>query len=633
MRILGYVVVVLMCIVNCFARNTPNGETQIVLSNESIRLEFQDARTGFGLKAITNVKSGYNFITNPAREESLWVIRLKNEFNQFITIDNTVASDRTYNVTKASSGQITSIDFFWKNISLGSEARSLDVTASVRLEGGMSYWKFSVVNGDKTSNEQNAGYGLWEVTYPAVRRICAAPRDSIYLAYPRFLGQLIKNPIDRMPVEKMFYPSYRSKMQFSTLYKSDGTSGLYVGTFDQQANEKKFYYDLDLKGESIKYGVIHYPPGMGQPNNEYVMPYEAAIGVYEGDWITASKTYRSWAVQQMWCSKGKLSERKDIPEWYLNTVLWFSGMYSDKIVPLAKYLDVPIAYQWYNWHEVPFDSYLPDYFPPKEGFEKKIKNLQSSGIKIVPYINSRVWEINSKSWKEENPYAAATKGPYQMLDGLSIHNWGKDNKELAIHFDHWAGYNHAVMCPYTRVWQNKQVEIIKRLVDEYHVNGVYMDQIASFYPVLCFDPGHGHTIGGGNYWVSGYREMVKLANKESRTVNPGTILTSEDHAETYLDLFDGNLACNSTSIAPELIPMFHHVYAGYALTFGRATGRWHTEWEGDEFTTGLPLIMRNAQLFIWGEQLGWFHPNVLPFPSEESEYIKNLCDALELPPK
>src|SRR5690606_20741723 len=130
---------------------------------------------------------------------------------------------------------------------------------------------------------------------------------------------------------------------------------------------------------------------------------------------------------------------RDIPEWYLNTVLWFSGMYSDKILPLAKYLEAPVAYQWYNWHEIPFDSHLPDYFPAKEGFEQKVGSLQAAGVKVIPYINSRVWETGSKSWLEESPYSAATKAPFQLLDGLSIHNWGKDNKDLVIYFDHWAG--------------------------------------------------------------------------------------------------------------------------------------------------------------------------------------------------
>ncbi len=606
------------------------GETDhINISNGSLELNFLSAESGFGLSGIINTKTGYNFLKGEAKSKNLWKIKLKDAYNEFVTIDNTIDCTRSSKIEHSPDGKIVHLHLYWENIEIGGEPNALAVEASIRLEeSGMSYWDINVKNTSKQFGQQGKGYGVWEVMYPAVRGLKAAGSDSTWLAYPRYMGQLIKNPVERMPLEKMYYPSYRSKMQFSTLFKSDGSNGLYLGTFDQEANEKKYLYDLDQKDLSIKWETIHYPEGMGQSANGYDMPYEAAIGVYEGDWITASKIYRTWAVNQFWCSKGKLSQRKDIPEWFLNNVLWFSGMPTPKMIPLANYFDVPIAYQWYNWHQIEFDSHYPDYFPARIGFSDQVNALQNAGVKIIPYINGRLWEKSSLSWEKENPYSAATKAPYQVLEGLAVHNWGPANKKLAIYYDHWAGYNHAVMCPTTKIWQNKQSEITNRLVSEYHVDGVYLDQIASFYPMLCFDPEHGHTLGGGNYWVTGYRDLISKVKMENREINKEAILTSEDHAETYLDLLDGNLACNSASIAPELIPMFHYVYSGYALTFGRATGKWHTEWLGDEYTTGLPLIMRNAQMLIWGEQLGWFSPNVVDLPSDEAEYIKKLAKIL-----
>jgi hypothetical protein len=601
----------------------------IEISNKKLQLQFLRSDLGFGIYSISNITTGYNFLDGEAKEENIWKITLKDAYNEFITIDNTIDCKRKYKIDKSQDGKTITLHLFWNDIEIDEEVKALlDVDVRIRLdEFGMSYWKININNNSNEFGQQNKGYGVWEVIFPAVRGIKAAKSDSLYLAYPRYLGQLIKNPIERMPLPAI-YPSYRAKMQFSTLFKNNGKNALYLGTFDSEAHQKKFLYELDQKDQSLKWMIINYPAGMGQTANGYNMPYEAVIGVYEGDWITASKIYRKWAVNQFWCSKGKLIERDDIPRWYLNTVLWFSGMLTDKMIPLAKFMDVPIAYQCYNWHEVAFDSYYPDYFPSIKGFPDKVKELQNAGIKVIPYINSRVWEVNSKSWQNENPYSAATKGPYKYLPGLSIHNWGYANKDLAIYYDHWAGYCHAVMCPTTKIWQDKQSEIVNRLISEYNVDGVYMDQIASFYPMLCFDPGHQHSLGGGNYWVNGYRQLIEFCKKNSRKINHETIFTSEGHVETYLDLFDGNLACNSTSVAPELIPMFHFVYSGYCLTFGRATGKWHTVWDGDTYTTGLPLIMRNAQMFVWGEQLGWFNPNVLDFPGTEAEYLKTLCHAL-----
>ncbi len=73
------------------------------------------------------------------------------------------------------------------------------------------------------------------------------------------------------------------------------------------------------------------------------------------------------------------------------------------------------------------------------------------------------------------------------------------------------------MCPYTKFWQEKIVSVygelvskrksysflLVREVETYGVHGVYVDQIGAAQPTLCYDPGHGHGTGGGDYWVSG----------------------------------------------------------------------------------------------------------------------------------
>jgi hypothetical protein len=301
------------------------------------------------------------------------------------------------------------------------------------------------------------------------------------------------------------------------------------------------------------------------------------------------------------------------------------------MIPLAKYLDVPTAFQWYNWQKFPHDVNYPDYFPPIAEFSEKAKQLQSAGIKIVPYINSRVWDIDSKSWSSENPQSSACKVPYKLFDDLiSYSKWPTSVwQDLTIYLEHWNERSFAVMCPTTKVWQDKQSEIITRLVSEYGVDGVYMDQIASCQPTYCFDTNHSHSIGGGSYWVEGYRKMVEICKENARKKNPEMILTTEDFAEPYIDVFDGLLSANASSIAPDLIPMFDYVYSGYCLTFGRMTGRFLSVEGGTIYSTGLPFKMRNAQMFLWGEQMGWFDPNILNLESPEAKYLKSLCKTLE----
>ncbi len=613
----------------------------ISISNGIIELKFFEEGSGFGLKSIRNVQKDHDFLLEQPNKSTIWEIEFKHTSNRLVTIDNKVECNRTYNIEKSADGSNLTLHLYWKGISLENEGNSFDVHATIRLDkSSLSYWQINVENRSKH-------FGTWEITYPSIKGLRASEDEDVELAIPDFSGRLLKNPVKRIPEmldddprppQVMFYPSARCTMQFSTLFEGRNNNGLYLATNDGKSYVKKFGYNVDEKGRSLKYGIRNYPEGMGIPGSKssYTMPYEAVIGVYEGDWITASKIYHDWAINQKWCSKGKLSQRKDIPKWYQNTVVWFAGLPTDKMIPLAKYLDVPIAYHWYTWQKYPHDINYPDYFPPNAEFLEKSKQLQSAGIKITPYINSRIWDMNSKSWSSENPQSAVCKVPYTLFDDLiSYSRWpSRTWQDLTINIEHWNDEPQVVMCPTTKVWQDKQSEIITRLVSEYGVDGVYMDQIASCQPAYCFDPTHGHPLGGGNYWVEGNRKMVELCKENARKKNPEIILTTEDFAEPYIDIFDGLLACNVSSIAPELIPMFNYVYSGYCLTFGRYTSNFFSKTGrspegGSIYSTGLPFMMRNAQMFLWGEQMGWFDPIILNMESPEAKYLKGLCKALD----
>jgi hypothetical protein len=608
----------------------------ISISNGIIELKFYEEEFGFGLKSIRNVQKDHDFMLEQPDKSIIWEIEFKHTSNRLVTIDNKVECNRTYNIEKSAYGSNLTLHLYWKDIPLDNEDKAFDVHAMVRLDkSSLSYWQINVENRSKR-------FGTWEITYPLIKGLKASEDEDVQLAFSDFSGRLLKNPVKRIPElltddprppQIMSYPSARCTMQYSTLFEGKNNNGLYFATHDAKAYVKKFGYDVDEKDRSLKYGIKNYPEGMGVPGSEssYTMPYEVVIGVYEGDWITASKIYRNWAINQKWCLKGRLSQREDIPKWYLNTVIWFAGGPSDNMIPLAKFLDVPTAFQWYNWHEIPFDTYYPDYFPPITGFSEKVKQLQSAGIKITPYINSRIWNMNSKSWSSENPQSAACKVPYTLFDDLiSYSRWpSRVWQDLTISMSHWNENPFAVMCPTTKVWQDKQSEIITRLVSEYSMNGVYMDQTASCQPVYCFDPTHGHSIGGGSYWVEGNRKMVETCKENARKKNPEIILTTEDFAEPYIDVFDGLLAANTTGIAPELIPMFNYVYSGYCLRFGRFTSNFLKSIEGTIYIAGLPFMMRNAQMFLWGEQMGWFDPNIVDLESPEAKYLRILCKVLD----
>jgi len=537
--------------------------SEITIGNEFVNFIFEEP--GFGLKGIMG------FLESPEGMGKLWRVELKNSAGDIFSLDNAVECIVSHKKDE------DVLHLSWNSIGLPGEKDSLDVEVGIELESisGLSYWTITVKNKSKN-------WGIWIVDFPYISGIKA---EGMKLAYPHFLGRLVSLP-GSLPI-KMIYPSSSATMQYSTVLSD--SKGLYLAAYDSECYYKEFLYE-----DGISYRMRNFPEEMGLLGKDFTLPYKAVVGSLDGDWIEAAKIYRNWASKQKWCSKGRLSERKDIPSWFKDISVWFVGSPSENMDKLCKVLDTSVAFHWYNWHEIPFDKFYPDYFPPKEGFADRVQELQNSGIRIMPYINARLWDTAAKSWESENPEPYTTK-----------------DRGLEKYIEHWANQNHSVMCPYTEFWQRKVSEIVKTLVRKYKVDGVYLDQIASMSPVLCFDKSHGHPAGGGNHWVKGYRKLVEETRKDARRINPDAILTTEDHAEPFLDLFDGFLTCNSVFVAPELIPLFNYVYSGYMIAFGRYNGK--------------GFAMKNTQMFLWGTQMGWFGADVLSVDSPDAQYLKELA--------
>jgi hypothetical protein len=66
----------------------------------------------------------------------------------------------------------------------------------------------------------------------------------------------------------------------------------------------------------------------------------------------------------------------------------------------AKFMGVPVGFHWYNWHQIPFDNDYPHYFPTKEGFAEGVRELQQSGVFVMPYINGRLWDTRDKGTED-----------------------------------------------------------------------------------------------------------------------------------------------------------------------------------------------------------------------------------------
>src|SRR5690606_8626833 len=113
-------------------------------------------------------------------------------------------------------------------------------------------------------------------------------------------------------------------------------------------------------------------------------------------------------------------------------------------------------------------------------------------------INGRLWDINARSWTERNAERYAVKhsaervAPRQLVPYLE---------------DYGSGQKLSPMCIATSFWRETLVELCRRIVHELGCDGVYLDQIAAEKAELCCNREHGHPLGGGGWWLDGYRQL------------------------------------------------------------------------------------------------------------------------------
>jgi len=358
------------------------------------------------------------------------------------------------------------------------------------------------------------------------------------------------------------------------------------------------------------------------------MPYDFVMTAFKGNWFDAARLYREWAIKQVWCSAGPLARRQDVPGWYKKLVFWTiawectsyvnwdeisprmqkyglapdDDLTVDDIQKIASIMKVPYAVHFYGWHNNTFDESVPDYFPPRigdEGFRQQVKNIHDAGVKIIPYINGSLWDKALESYRERDVFRhcikdAAGSSFGWRIDHTARYEAGKSDKPI-----YWLDWP----CPYTDFWQTEVAQISRKLVADYGVDGVYYD-VLSGNAHMCYDPDHGHTTGGGNYWAMGNREILRRSRKAIRAVSSEAIMLSEQPSEAYLDVLDGILLFNVQGM-PGAVPAFQAVYHDYFLLFGNYIG-------GQAAVDHLPMFA--GESLIYGDQLGTFNvwPMFLP---------------------
>jgi hypothetical protein len=555
-------------------------EELAAIETNSTRIQFSDAKRG-SIVSLVDKRSGHDFLRAVKIATALWDATLMTAEGKKDLSSNDA---RKFRMEERKAGRHgTQLTMTWSDFA--KPFQDVSVVATVECGCPDSPIKFRLLR-----FEPSAETGVWHVDFPIVGGIreIGENGEGDELEIPLLGGLLVHRPLTTIvrneKVNRTSYGTYPGLLTMQCFsYFNESVAGLYLASHDGLGYRKDFMFDSDGQGNG-RFRVRNYPENMGFKGRSYSSSYPFAVTTFQGGWTKATEIYRSWAIRQAWCRKGRLSQRSDLSNWFKNTSLWvWNRGNSDRVSPgpieLKKKTGVNVALDWYWWHHNPYDVFVPEYLPPREGnsaFVKAVDGLHAEGTKVVVYINGRIWDMNSGSWDEQGARNAAAVDenlkPYEEKYNVFM-------PENVI----------APMCPTTQLWRDKISYLVNTLVGDLKLDGVYIDQVAIATAELCHNPDHGHPVGGGHYWVHGYNDLIRTARDGARKANADACLLSESCIEQFIDCFDGFLTLDSSweraganldlsweemgfqGQTWEPIPAFNAVYHDYAITFGSYT--------------------------------------------------------------
>ncbi len=472
--------------------------------------------------------------------------------------------------------------------------------------------------------------------------------------HPGGCGTIVEAPADNGTAYRGVYPSMNAVMPWMAFWDKERGTGLYLACLDPNGSAKNVLLQNPQETSKMLMEASQpLPLETGNVGAETFFAGEVVWQRLDGDWYSAASRYRDWVRRfASWYPKMGPEGRVSEPLWMKRLCVWgrVFGEASAAVPQAVKFretLGIPVGIHWYHWHEIPFDNDYPHYLPAKAGFAEGVKEMQKNGCRVVPYLNGRLWDTRDRENEDFEFSAVGLAGAAKKNDGTpfleTYQSREKDGSKVVL----------AVMCPGSNVWKKTLAETSCRLINEYGLDGVYLDQIACAAPVLCEDPTHGHSLRGGSWWANEYRKLLTflreevergrkneerrfdapIENQEGESVTADDavkrfvkktnseiqrladlpkdfILSSESNVETCANDIDGMVCWH---IEGKNVPAWHVVYSGAVFPYGRA-------YDGNSRA----MRMKWANNLVCGDSPGWFPPEFIQKP-ELGPYLRQLA--------
>ncbi len=447
--------------------------------------------------------------------------------------------------------------------------RTLDiiVTYTIEIKNGSeeTNWKIKVQNNDQGT--------VREVHFPVISGL----KKFETLLMPNQSGTALKNPVDHLSDEipdlSIEYPA-RASMQWFEYYSSN--AGLYMASYDKNLDYTKLCFGLMNCRKDVAMWIVKYPFCI--TGDSWVSP-DLCIGIHKGDWHWGANKYRSWI--ESWVPKAVVPKRilemcSGMDEIFIKDVnekLMVSYDELDKEILKRRQGESTTLVGWmFNGH----DTYYPEYNPipdlgGEKGLLKAIDLAHKSGHYLGAYVNLRLCNNETETYKKfGKKWAVLTKGPDL---GVSILAFGELHEEWNRTWDkdkQGEGW-FSVMCPSAMGWQDYIVSETEKIIRDYHFDGLFLDQISSYYAELCFNRNHGHSTPA-TAWGRGYMEIARRIREVTRKANPESYIYVEgmnDAYGQYIDYYlDKNLVWEPMRIHPAVesfVEMWRYTLPSYII--------------------------------------------------------------------
>ncbi|MCR4414344.1 MAG: DUF6259 domain-containing protein, partial [Thermoguttaceae bacterium] len=547
------------------------------------------------------------------------------------TVDLSPRHAKAFRADLADTQEKRVLRLVWSGFGLASAPDlAIEVVVGLDRQGVTSDWDFAVRN--------PAGLVPQEIHFPIVPAI--ARQDNERLAVPHWMGEVAADPRKSLTAGQgrrlaWHYPGELS-MQWMAWYRQDGP-GLYVACDDTKARRKGMAV-WSGTDKQVHLEVLHWPEQQAATGDRWTLGYHVCLGAFCGDWFTAAKRYRAWAIEQPWTRQSRLA-RGLVPPWVEDTALWVwnRGRSPQVLAPadtLRRELGLPVSVFWHWWHGCPYDTGFPEYLPPREGaeaFRRALAEAHRGGLHAMVYMNQRLWGMTTRSWTDENASRFAVKGP----DGTI-------RPEV---YNTFTRQPCASMCMGTSFWRAKYAGLAEQAWRDLGVDAIYMDQACS--SLACHDPSHGHPLGGGTYWIEGFQALAADLRRRCGAPRP-IALAGEGCGEAWLPHLDLMLTLQvsreryaAIGDGWEPAPLFHAVYHPYAVLYGNYSSLTVPPYDDlwpREHAPKAPLALldrkfsrqfalEQARAFVWGQQptIANFLPSHLADRAEEIDYVMRLA--------